>query len=91
MVTLRNDEVLNTGMIFRTVSEVFSSEQYNNRTATWIYRLAGWLGKKANESEEFLNWNVDSELLGPVLHVDPAGNLHGPASIFEKNGWLVHH
>ena len=28
----------------REVSEVFSSEQYNNRTATWIYRMAGWLG-----------------------------------------------
>jgi len=27
----------------RDVSEVFNSEQWNNRTATWIYRLAGWL------------------------------------------------
>ena len=29
----------------RGVEEVFSSEQDTNRTATWIYRLAGWLGE----------------------------------------------
>ena len=29
----------------REVEEVFNSEHYNNRTTTWIYRLAGWLGK----------------------------------------------
>jgi len=28
----------------RGVEEVFSSEHDTNRTATWIYRLAGWLG-----------------------------------------------
>ena len=28
----------------REVEEVFNSEHYNNRTTTWIYRLAGWLG-----------------------------------------------
>ena len=29
----------------RGVEEVLSSEQDTNRTATWIYRLAGWLGE----------------------------------------------
>ena len=29
----------------RGVEEVFSSEHDTNRTATWIYRLAGWLGE----------------------------------------------
>ena len=38
----------------RDVSEVFSSEQYNNRTATWIYRMAGWLGGNKKKSHECL-------------------------------------
>ena len=38
MTIVDNDDV-------RDVSEVFNSEQWNNRTATWIYRMAGWLGR----------------------------------------------
>ena len=29
----------------RGAGEVFQTEHNNNRTATWIYRLAGWFGE----------------------------------------------
>ena len=32
----------------RGAGEVFQAEHINNRTATWIYRLAGWFGMLTN-------------------------------------------
>ena len=40
-----DDHCIVANDVVRDVSEVFNSEQWNNRTATWIYRLAGWLGR----------------------------------------------
>lgn len=48
----------------RGVEEVFSSEQDTNRTATWIYRLAGWL-------VTFLGLSCLSSLLEMLLDQHP--------------------
>ena len=29
----------------RQPDEIFQSEHHSNRTTTWVYRLAGWLGR----------------------------------------------
>jgi len=48
----------------REVEEVFNSEHYNNRTTTWIYRLAGWL-------VAFLGLSCMSSLLEMFLDQHP--------------------
>ena len=48
----------------RDVGEMFNSEHHNNRTATWIYRLAGWF-------LTFLGLSCMSTLLDMILDQHP--------------------
>ena len=43
--TETGEELLLLHQGVRGAGEVFQTEHNNNRTATWIYRLAGWFGE----------------------------------------------
>ena len=43
--TESGEELLLLHAGIRGAGEMFQTEKNNNRTATWVYRLAGWFGK----------------------------------------------
>lgn len=49
--------------------------------------VARWGNKASVPSHK----HIFSELPGPVLHVDPAGDLHEPAPLGEESSQLVRH
>ena len=53
--------------------------------------VARWGNKAKNQQSVSIYKHIFSELPGPVLHVDPAGDLHEPAPLGEESGQLVHH
>ena len=75
----------------RDPAQMFQSEHYSNRTTTWVYRLAGWLGNLSSLSAGSLNTYTFSFVPGSLLSVLPAGDVPGPEPQSEDPGQPLRH
>ena len=76
--TRAGEELLLLQVGSRDPAQMFQTEHYNNRTTTWVYRLAGWLGDTLLHSVSFISLNTFSFLPRSVLPLLPAGDVPGP-------------
>ena len=79
--TRAGEELLLLQVGSRDPAQMFQTEHYNNRTTTWVYRLAGWLGDTLLHSQSvsshltlsvsFLGLSCLSSLLEMFLDQNP--------------------